>query len=92
MAQFKYIRGQIGFAIFDMGQSHDDIARHMSSRPESAGFCTLAVGYRPNEHAPETAGVEEEFVSVYCYGESHTLKLKSREEDGAYLERQISSY
>lgn len=88
----KYIRGRIGFAIFDEGQDHSKIARAMSDQPESAGMCTIAVGYETIREIgfPDT---EKTFVSVHCFGESSTLKLKSRpEEDGEYLERQITRY
>lgn len=37
----KYILGEIGFAIFDDGQTHEKMARMMSSKPKSAGFVTL---------------------------------------------------
>lgn len=94
MEPLKYIRGRIGFAIFDAGQEHAKIAATMSSLPESAGFCTIAVGYRngavDNEEEGKGTGEEERFVSVHCFGQSVTLGLHSAEDDGEYLERQIN--
>lgn len=87
--ELKYIRGRIGFAIFDAGQSHDAMNRGMHEKAVSAGKCTIAVGFRPNEFNPEK---EEQFVSVHCYGESSTLGLSSKEEDGKYLEKQLNNY
>lgn len=77
----KYIRGRIGFAIFDEGQTHADMARHMSSKPESAGFCTIEVENKE----------ESSTVSVHCWGDSVSLRIQSRgDEDGKYLEEQIN--
>jgi len=90
--ELKYIRGRYGFAIFDAGQSHADMARGMHEKPESAGFCTVAVGYRRIELDDGGLGEEEQFVNVHCFGESMTLKLKSREEDGEEIEHEINNY
>lgn len=78
----KYIRGKIGFAIFDDGQTHQNIARAMHAEPISAGSCTIAVGYRGKP--------EEQYVSVHCFGGSTSLNLKSDTEDGVYLEQQVN--
>lgn len=87
--EMKYIRGRIGFAIFDASQNHSDIARGMSSKPESAGKCTIAVGHKIYS---DEKGDDDTYVSVHCYGASDALGIGSRGEDGTYLEKQISRY
>ena len=85
----KYIVGHIGFAIFDEGQTHAHMAARMSSRPEGAGFCTIAVGYQRPDQDGLGGG---EYVNVHCYGESITLGLKSRVEDEEIIQRGINTY
>lgn len=74
--QQKYVITQHnGFAIFDQGQTHADIARGMYGKPASAGFCRVIVG-KPGDGYP---------VEVECWGKSISLGLDSRPEEDARI-------
>lgn len=66
-----------GFAIFDLGQTHKDIARGLYGIPVGAGMCHITAN-------------SDGCANVHCYGESITLKIKSRkEEDEKIINRRI---
>lgn len=77
----KYIVTQYGFAIFSAGETHKKIAAGMEEKPIGAGFCRVEVidhGYG--------------FIAtVHCYGESVSLGIKSRPEDGEFINRRIKN-
>ena len=86
MEKLKYILDECGnFAIFSESNSHSDMARSFHFKPVSAGFCTIAVGYETKDGLH----IEEKTVNVHCFGESISLKLKSRIEDGDIINEKI---
>ena len=88
MEKLKYILDEYGnFAIFSESNSHSDMARGFHFKPVSAGFCTIAVGYKHGEF--DNNGEEKRMVNVHCFGESISLKLKSRTEDGDIINEKI---
>ena len=85
MKGLKYILDDYGnFAIFSDTNTHSDMARGFHFKPVSAGFCTIAKGYKTNED-----GDEETIVNIHCFGESVSLNLKSREEDEKIINENI---
>ena len=85
MAKLKYIIDGYGnFAIFSDRNSHSDIAKGFEFKPVGAGFCNIAVGYKI-----EMDGREARTINVHCFGESISLKLKSREEDEKIINENI---
>jgi hypothetical protein len=76
----KYILTRDGFAIFDEGQTHVDVARSLYGKPESAGFCDIEGGKPIDNYVP----------TVKCYGESISLKIPSRDTDSDTLTRRIN--
>lgn len=81
--RFKYILDAYGnFAIFSESDVHRDMARGMHNTIVSAGFCRIEVG------AGKPHGYEE--VEVICFGESVSLGLKSRPEDGEIITKKIN--
>ena len=54
-------------------------------QPISAGFVTLTGADKPDENACICANA----LDVYAYGESVSLKLKSREQDTAIIKKEL---
>jgi hypothetical protein len=78
MDKLKYIvTDNNSFAIFSVAQSHSDIARGMWGKPVGAGVCSIA------------RKADSEHANVHCWGESVSLKLKSREEDEEIINRYL---
>ena len=72
--RLKYIITEAnGFAMFSPESTHANVARGMEGKPVSAGFCII----------------DFEENKVRCYGESVTLKLKSRDEDSDIITKKI---
>ena len=78
MERLKYIIDKHGnFAIFSDVNLHSDMAKGFHFKPTSAGFCTIDIGY-----TKITVGSwGREIVNIHCFGESISLKIKSKEED-----------
>lgn len=68
--------------IFHSGLTHSDVARGLGE-VTSAGFCDIYAGL-------DEGGGEE--VSVSCYGDSFSLKIKSKPEDSILICTMINSY
>lgn len=82
--KLKYILTRTGaFALFSEVHTHADMARGMYGDIVSAGFCHLSVAY--NDGNPEIK------YRMNCYGESISLKLKSRPEDSDIISNKLNN-
>ena len=80
--RLKYILDKYGnFAIFTEANTHVDMAKGFYQKPISAGFCYLA-GLIPTQKGAND-------IHVHCFGESVSLGLKSRPEDGQIITNKI---
>ena len=78
--ELKYIMcDNNSFAIFSLTETHSDMCRGMYGKPVSAGFCNFA------------RKADTEYANVHCYGESVTLRLKSREEDEQIINKKLEN-
>lgn len=74
MSKVKYIRTKHNeIIVFSSLQQHSEFSRFF---PISAGFISFGIG-------------EDKNVDCKCYGESISLKLKSKEDDTDLARRQI---
>ena len=81
--KLKYVLTEYNnFAIFSPGTNHNDIASKMHGKPISAGFCYITALEKNTEHISEPL--------INCFGESVSLKLKSRPEDSKKLTELIN--
>lgn len=81
--ELKYILDDYGnFALFSKVNTHSDMAKGFYKKPVSAGFCRI--------EAEETHHGER--AVVVCWGESISLNLKSRAEDGDIINKKLNSY
>lgn len=77
--RLKYILTEYkSFAIFSDTHVHADVARGLYGKPVSAGFCHLNTAI-------------DDTITVICYGESISMNLKSRPEDGEIITRKLNS-
>ncbi len=88
--RLKYILDDYGnFAIFSDVNTHSDMARGFYREPVSAGFCTLAVGYK--EPSKYDLGEEQRNLNIHCFGKSISLGLESREEDEKIINDKLNN-
>lgn len=82
--KLKYILTKTGaFVLFHPVTTHADMAKGLYGTPISAGFCHI-----------QTKDFEEPMrstVSVECFGESISMKLKSRPEDGEIITKALNN-
>lgn len=82
------------FVIFSPSITHSSLKSQDLGEIVGAGFCTIRV----EECEVRSKGgdcrlcADDEFVGVHCFGESISLKIKSRDEDGEIISRKINSY
>jgi len=85
MHELKYVVTENGdFAIFSKLTNHCDV-HGLYGKVVGAGFCTIAVGYKPKWEL----GEEERIVNVHCYGRSVSLGIESRKEDEEIINSKI---
>ena len=73
------------FAIFSETSNHNDIARGLDGIPAGAGFCTIGID---TPYLNALRGNNS--ISIHCYGQSISLKIKSRPEDEEIISNKIN--
>jgi hypothetical protein len=84
--KLKYILTKSGaFVIFHPVTAHNDMARGLYGEPISAGFCYIDITTpKPEEYKAPT-------LSIRCFGESISMKLKSRPEDSEIITKALNN-
>ena len=84
MNKRKYVVVNGSIIVFSQAISHDAFA-HM--KPTIAGF----IGIHAGESEPNGIGLTNYELRFKCYGESHSLGLKSDEGDSELANRQLGN-